>query len=64
MLVKQQKVFRDNTLIEKINYSYELDEQKNWIKKVATHSYTKNIYNQNKQDKTETRTRNITYFEE
>ncbi|MBU1370304.1 MAG: hypothetical protein KJ578_03200 [Bacteroidetes bacterium] len=64
MLVKQQKVFRDNTLIEKINTSYELDEQKNWVKKVATHIYPKNIYNQNKQDKTEIRTRSITYYEE
>lgn len=63
-LMKQQKVFRDNTLSEHITYTYDLDTHKNWVRKVAKHVYSDNIYNQNKQNKTETRTRVITYHEE
>lgn len=60
--LKTKKLFKNNYLAQTTNYTYEADENENWIFRKGTTKVVNNIFGQLLQDKTEITSRSITYF--
>ena len=60
--LKTKKLFKNNYLAQTTNYTYEVDENENWIFRKGTTKVVNNIFGQLLKDKTEITSRSITYF--
>lgn len=60
--LKTKKLFKNNYLAQTTNYTYEVDENENWIIRKGITKVVNNIFGQLLKDKTEITSRTITYF--
>ncbi|NOU48740.1 MAG: hypothetical protein HOO86_17000 [Bacteroidales bacterium] len=59
---KVKKLFKNNYMVQTTKYSYEIDENKNWVSRTAKTKVINNIYNQLLHDETEITRRTILYY--